>query len=345
MNKTNVLIKMYESLPENLRPFFMEIQQEEDKAIVNEYIEALKHEDVLEKDKISQIDNSFAGIGSKLHEVALLCEYGLKEDYEYWFKETYFDSKVSKLSSYYLKDYKIDNPVINEIKTFLNKIDNVFKNIYNSVEVKDTNSISKEENYRIKKFETKEEIQKLYTEFKENLSKIPFAENKLSYVEAGVCLTERYPKNKAPEVCFTFPLLLAETYRNNSSENTQDFKFSDSLILSKVACSKEDYLEINSKIDLFGRDNYKRSKIESILDVSKLDKIKYELQKENLIKNTEHFNKGVEDKKNNDTAVDSSLKHHDKTDKTDSKYDDKNENKEEYEDLKDNYDDYYDSVE
>lgn len=334
MTNKDAVIKMYEALPEEMRPTFANMCSGDDKVILNEYLDVMKQDNLLEKDKITPLNLE---IQVNMSKVALLCEYGLEKSYSYWFKEADLDTTVNTLSRE-LKGYT-DNPVIKEIQVLVDKIQDVCEKCYNSIDQSlKPNDFYKEYNEKI--LNTKAEINEIYKEYKDNLSKLPFEENRTNYIEAGVSLMAGnfdFDKPNQVDVRYCFPIILAETYRNLEPDNNRDNDIRGGYLYPLDVCSKEEYLELNSKVDLYAySSNDKETKIEKLLDVSKYEKIKYEIDNPKL------ENLEMKDNISNESKLENEMNI---AIETDSAYENNsNETIEnEIDNLEDNNNDYYDS--
>ncbi len=179
------------------------------------------------------------------------------------------------------------------------------------------------------------EIGEIYEKFKDNLSDIPFVENKTNYIEAGVRLTVgNYDLKNFDKVDtrFMFPILLAEAYREIEPNRYRDNDERGGFLYPKDICSRADYLEIQSKVVLTTKEEI-INEIEQNLDVTKYDKIKYELDnKESDVKKVKN--------QEQPQVKDNEKENSDKETKTE-EYDDSNELKEEHEESEKTYNDYY----
>lgn len=292
----NNTIKIFEVLPMDLRPSFYNLCNEENKTMLKEYIDVMKNEYILEKqDKIIPIneDNTF-----EMYKVGYLCESCLANVDV--FKNCLKRYEIGFVSLSRLEESlenKVDNPVIKEMRNLVINIKDVI-----------TSNIAIEDGLN--------KIRIIYREYKENLFKIPFEENKIDYVEAGVNLSIgnfAFTSMEKEDVRFIFPLFLAETYRNIEPDRHRNDDVRAGYLFPLDSCSKNDYIEIDSKINL-NFSNEKQENIEQFLDVTKYDKIKYELDNQKVEKEDKY-----------------------------SKYNDWDEIKEEYQESQKKYDDYYDS--
>lgn len=315
--KDNVIIKIYESIPDKLKDTFIDMCNDADKAVLTDYLSVLGQEQVLlDKEKVFAVSNATI---SEMSKIGRLCEYGLESEskFSFWMSSDGIDYKMLNVLSVALES-KIDNPVSKEIKSLVDGIKDVLSSGANLPE-------------------SFKEIGELYEKFKDNLSGIPFEENKVNYIEAGVRLTVgNYDLNNFDKVDtrFMFPILLAEAYRNIDPDRYRDNDERGGFLYPKDICSRADYLEIQSKVELTSNKET-LNEIEKNLDVTKYDKIKHELDsKENDVKKIENQEVSVKNTEKEDSNKESKYE----------KYDDWNELKEEYKELEEVYNDYVDST-
>lgn len=266
MTNKDAVIKMYESIPDKLKDTFIDMCNDADKAVLTDYLSVLGQEQVLlDKEKVFAVSNTTI---SEMSKIGRLCEYGLESEskFSFWMSSDEVDYKMLNTLSVALEN-KTDNPISKEVKSLVDGIKNVFLSGANLSE-------------------SFKEIGELYEKFKDNLSGIPFEENKISYIETGVRLTVgNYDLNNFDKVDtrFMFPILLAEAYRNIDPDRYRDNDERGGFLYPKDICSRADYLEIQSKVELFSNQET-LNEIEKNLDVTKYDKIKYELDNQEVEK-------------------------------------------------------------
>lgn len=297
MANKEALVRMYNSLPEDLKETFINMCNEDDKEILTDYLDGLKNEkntldfnDNVEQTRrndvvnntIRELTHEFKPIEKneiiQLAQVGRLCEYGLEgdvRDFATRIRIENVDTKALNRLAGSLEN-KIDNPVIKELKELVTGIIESFN---------DSNTLT----------EARDKINDVYSNFKEQIDKIPFENNIKNYIEAGVrpthgdFLTDDC-SNLIKDVRYSFPIFLAEAYQNMDLTEKRDNDERGGYLYPLDRCNEKSYFEYADKL-YYNKESIKEAKdiFESINKEDKFENL------ENNEKETDEFENNCND--------------------------------------------------